>query len=82
MDKARRHRQRAQPHVLARTATSDVLHSETPVAVTRAKRYYRVADGRGYTLACEARDDIYPRVSRWCDMIASTLKIGPEAKAP
>jgi hypothetical protein len=60
----------------------DVVHSETPVAVTRAKRYYRVADGRGYTLACDARDDIYPRVSRWCDMIAATLRIGAEVKAP
>ena len=26
--------------------------------------------GRGYTLAFEARDDVYPRVSRWCDLIA------------
>jgi hypothetical protein len=60
----------------------DVLHSETPVAVTRGKRYYRVADGRGYTLACEGRDDIYPRVSRWCDMIAGTLDVGPEVKRP
>ena len=60
----------------------DVLHSETPVAVTRGKRYYRVAGGRGYTLACEGRDDIYPRVSRWCDMIAGTLDVGPEVKRP
>jgi hypothetical protein len=60
----------------------DVLHSETPVAVTRARRYFRVADGRGYTLACDARDDIYPRVSRWCDMIAATLKVGPEVTTP
>jgi hypothetical protein len=60
----------------------DVLHSETPVAVTRAKRFFRAADGRGYTLACDARDDIYPKVSRWCDMIAATLRIGPEVQAP
>jgi hypothetical protein len=60
----------------------DVIQSETPVAVTRARRYYRVADGRGYTLACDARSDIYTRVWRWCDMIAATLKIGPEVKAP
>ena len=69
-------------HASWRGGYADVLHSETPVAVTRARRYYRVADGRGYTLACDARDDIYSRVWRWCDMIASTLKIGPEAKAP
>ena len=60
----------------------DVLHSETPVAVTRGKRYFRTAFGRGYTLACEGRDDIYPRVSRWCDMIAGTLDVGPEVKRP
>ncbi len=59
----------------------DLLHSETPVAVTRGKRFYRVADGRGYTLACDARDDVFPRASRWCDMIAATLKVGPEVNA-
>jgi hypothetical protein len=60
----------------------DVLHSETPVAVTRGKRYFRTAFGHGYTLACEGRDDIFPRVSRWCDMIAATLDVGPEVKHP
>lgn len=69
-------------HTPWRGGYMDVLHSETPVAVTRGKRYYRVADGRGYTLACEGRDDIYPRVSRWCDMIAGTLEVGPEAARP
>jgi hypothetical protein len=69
-------------HTPWRGGYADVLHSETPVAVTRAKRYFRVAEGRGYTLACDARDDIYSRVWRWCDMIAATLKIGPEASAP
>jgi hypothetical protein len=69
-------------HAPWRGGYADVLHSETPVAVTRARRYYRVADGRGYTLACDARSDIYTRVWRWCDMIAATLKIGPEIKAP
>ncbi|HUG54305.1 MAG TPA: hypothetical protein VMR21_11920, partial [Vicinamibacteria bacterium] len=60
----------------------DVLHSETPVAVSRAKRFYRTAGGRGYLLALDARDDVYPRVSRWADMIASTLEVGPEATGP
>jgi len=55
-----------------------VLWVETPMAVSRAKRFYRLVEGRGYALAFEARDDIYPRVSRWCDMIASTLKVGSE----
>lgn len=56
----------------------DVLRTETPMAESRGKRFYRVADGRGYTLAFEARSDVYPRVSRWCDMIAETLKVGAE----
>jgi hypothetical protein len=69
-------------HTRWRGGYVDVQHSETPVAVTRARRYFRVADGRGYSLACDARDDIYPRVSHWCDMIAATLRIGPEVTAP
>jgi hypothetical protein len=65
-------------HTPWKTGYADVLWVETPMAVSRAKRFYRLAEGRGYALAFEARDDIYPRVSRWCDMIASTLKVGPE----
>src|SRR5438093_10185249 len=57
---------------------ADVLWVETPMAVSRNKRFYRVAESRGYVVAFEARDDVYPRVIKWCDMIASTLKIGPE----
>lgn len=57
---------------------ADVLWVETPMAVSRNKRFYRMAQGRGYTLAFEARDDAYPRVAKWCDMIASTLKVGSE----
>ena len=60
----------------------DVLHSETPVAVSRGKRFYRAAGGRGYVLALDARDDIYPRASHWCDMIAGTLRVGPEVTGP
>ena len=58
----------------------DLLRTETPMAESRGKRFYRVADGRGYTLAFEARSDVYPRVSRWCDMIAETFKAGAEMK--
>jgi len=57
---------------------ADVLWVETPMAVSRNKRFYRMAEGRGYTLAFEARDDVYPRVAKWWDMIASTLKVGSE----
>jgi hypothetical protein len=69
-------------HQAWRDGYADVLHSETPVAVTRSKRYYRTAAGRGYSLALEARDDIYPRAWRWCDMIAATLEVGPEVSGP
>jgi len=56
----------------------DLLRTETPMAESRGKRFYRVVEGRGYTLAFEARADVYPRVSRWCDMIAATLSAGAE----
>ena len=58
----------------------DVLHTETPVAESRVRRYYRVAGGRGYALTFEAREDMYPRVYRWCDVIADTLRIGTEVQ--
>ena len=60
----------------------DVTHSETTVAVSRSKRFFRTAEGRGYSLVCEGRDDIYPRFSRWCDIIAVTLQIGSEVGRP
>jgi hypothetical protein len=69
-------------HAPWRGGYTDVLRSETGVAESRGKRFYRAADGRGYALAFDARDDIYPRVSRWCDMIAATLKVGSEVTAP
>ena len=69
-------------HAPWRDGYVDVLHSATPVAVSRSRRYYRTAAGRGYSLALEARDDIYPRVWHWCDMIAATLEVGPEVSGP
>jgi hypothetical protein len=56
----------------------DVLRTETAMTVSRIRRYYRVAEGRGYSLSCESREDVQQRVFRWCDMIASTLRIGAE----
>jgi hypothetical protein len=56
----------------------DLLRTETPMAESRGKRFYRVSEGRGYSLAFEARADVYPRVSRWCDMIAASFRSGPE----
>jgi hypothetical protein len=57
---------------------ADVERTETQVSLSRVKRFYRVNEGRGYTLAFEARDDVFHRVSRWCDIIAATLAVGPE----
>ena len=60
----------------------DLERTETQMAVSRAKRFYRVHQGRGYVLACEARDDVFHRVARWCDIIADTLAVGPEVTPP
>jgi hypothetical protein len=52
-----------------------MMRVETPLAVSRTKRYYWTAGQRGYSLTCEAREDVFLRVTRWCDVIASTLEI-------
>ncbi len=54
------------------------MRTETPVAVPNVKRFYRVEGRRGYSLTFEARDDVYPRVSRWYDLIASSFRTGSE----
>jgi hypothetical protein len=51
------------------------------VAVSRAKRFYLAGGGRGYTLSCEARDDVFHTVSRWCDAIAETLTLDSRTPA-
>jgi hypothetical protein len=65
-------------HETWRDGYADLERTETTLSLSRVKRFYRVRDGRGYTLACEARDDVFHRVSRWCDIIAATLALGPE----
>jgi hypothetical protein len=65
-----------------RDGYADVERSESPMAVSRVKRFYRVHQGRGYTVAFEAREDVFHRVSRWCDIIAATLAVGPEVTRP
>lgn len=62
-----------------RDGLQDVFLTETPIAVSRSKRFYRTAGGRAYGLTFEAREDVFARVSRWCDLVASTLRVGPEA---
>jgi hypothetical protein len=65
-------------HAPWRDGYLDVLTSETSITESRVRRYYRVAGGRGYSLTLEAREDVYPRIYRWCDLIAATLRTGPE----
>ncbi len=60
----------------------DVLRTETPLAMSQLKRFYKVESGRAYSLTLEARDDVFPRVGRWYDLIAGTFRAGSEMKAP
>jgi hypothetical protein len=57
----------------------DVMKVETPLAMSYVKRFYFAEKGRGCSLSFDARDDVFPRASRWADYIASTLQFG-EAK--
>lgn len=73
-------------HVPWRGGYVDMMRAETPISVARVKRYVWTRGTRGYSLSCEAREDVFPRVTRWCDAIASTLVIEgqplPPADAP
>jgi hypothetical protein len=59
----------------------DIMRTETPVQVSFVKRYYFASGGRGCSLNFEAREDVFPRASRWADYIASTLRFGPQEGA-
>jgi len=54
----------------------DVMRIETPLAMSYIKRYYFAEAGRGCSLSFEAREDVFPRASRWADYIASTVRFG------
>jgi hypothetical protein len=54
----------------------DVMRTETPVTVSFVKRFYFADGKRGCSLSFEAREDVFPRASRWADYIASTLRFG------
>ena len=56
--------------------------TNTIIAESRVRRYYRVDGARGYSLTFEAREDVYPSVYQWCDIIAGTLRIGNEMRQP
>ena len=56
----------------------DTMRTETGVAVSFVKRFYFAEGGRGCSLSFEAREDVFPRASRWADYIVSTLRLdGP-----
>lgn len=65
-------------HVRWRDGYADVMKTETPLATSRLRRYYRVADGRGYSLLFEAREDVFQDVVAWFELIAGTFRIGSE----
>ena len=66
-------------HSSFRDGYVDVMRTETPVAISFVKRFYFARDGHGCSLVFEAREDVFPRASRWADYIASTLVFGDEA---
>jgi hypothetical protein len=57
---------------------ADVTRTETPLAISNQKRFLRVDGRRAYSLGFESRDDVFPRVSRWYDQIASSFRTGAE----
>jgi hypothetical protein len=59
----------------------DVMRTETPVTVSFVKRFYFAHAGRGCSLSFEAREDVFPRASRWADYIASTIRFGESTGA-
>ena len=59
----------------------DIMRTETPVQASFVKRYSFADAGRGCSLNFEAREDIFPRTSRWADYIVSTLRFGASAGA-
>lgn len=59
----------------------DTMRTETPVAASFVKRFYFAEGGRGCSLSFEAREDVFPRASRWADYIVSTLRFGGAGEA-
>jgi hypothetical protein len=68
-------------HASFRGGYVDIMRTETPVEASFVKRYYFASAGRGCSLSFEAREDIFPRTSRWADYIASTLRFGASGEA-
>jgi hypothetical protein len=56
----------------------DLMAVETQMASSRIRRFYRVSGKAGYSLAFEARNDVFYGASPWFDFIAETLRVGPD----
>jgi hypothetical protein len=54
---------------------ADIMRTETSLAVSYVKRYYRAHGGRGCFLSLDAREDVFVRASAWADTIASSLEL-------
>jgi len=67
-------------HAKFKNGYVDVMRVETPIAMSYVKRYYFAEAGRGCSLSFEAREDVFPRASRWADFIASTVRFGEPGK--
>jgi len=51
----------------------DVMMVESAVSESRIKRFFAVRGSRAYSISLEAREDVFPRVQRWADFIASSF---------
>ncbi len=78
---ARRHLPRGFPRALADGVTPISSGRRPPWPAPSSVASTRVDGGKAYTLSFEGRDDVFPRVSPWCDLIASTLMVGSEVEA-
>jgi hypothetical protein len=59
----------------------DLMRTETSIAASYVKRFYRVKGRRGVSLAFEGREDVFWRIDTWPDLMASTLEVSPLASA-
>jgi hypothetical protein len=66
-------------HESWRGGYADLMRTETSIAVSYVKRFYRTRGRRGISLAFEGREDVFWRIEGWPDLIASTLELNPLA---
>lgn len=59
-----------------RSGYADHVRTETSMATSELRRFYLVLGGKAFTLSFEGRDDVFPAVSSWCEVIAGTFLVG------